>query len=430
MGCTCKCGCKNRVTYSGQIAGGCPSNEHLTKVQKREHNNKFFPVNYNTKQAKSNAKSNANRCQAAADMKTILAGAPEMLEDGLRVALKEKGHSPASINTCWSIAKSTAKSNANKCQAATAAKTILTASPGLTDAVLTAALEELGHSSASINSYKSAAKSSANASAKLNEQIVEQMKKCGEDLPNGSSRTGGNAVSLGLAQAGKLFNSLSNNFGAQNNHISHGMCGKHNRMLKPKVTINLETVIIDKTMLNREVWKGLFEHTLVDPNTGKKLSSKMKKFVKEISVVGVSSGGDNVVTCNAAEGELGRLALDFGFKVGCNSDMAAKGMSMGGAHNYFMRNGEIWNNNEEIRQQMRDDRKLRKIAFKDEYAENIVPGPQVVGLIILPIDESKYMLRKDWNKRPAENDTDEDDRMENPKRRRISESSDESGDEC
>ena len=373
---SCTCGCKNSVTYPGQIAGKCPRNTHLTKVQKREHNDQFFPVDYHTKQDKR-----------------------------------------------------TDKSNANKSQAAAAAKTMLAASPGLTDAVLTADLEKLGHSSASINAYKSTAKSNANASAKRNKQVMEQLEECSENLPDGNLRTRENAVSLGLDQAAQLFENLRKEIGDPTKYLYHAMLGKQHTMYNSTDKLPLETVITDKKKLLNEVYRGFSDDSLVNPRTGEELKSDMKEFVKKFSIVGVASAGDNVVSCNAMEGELGSLGLASGFSVSCDNDLAAKRMSMGGARNYYVSNGQIWNNYEES-EQMRDDRKRRKVAFKDEYAANIVPGPQVVGLIILPIDESRYMLRKDWNKRPAENDTDEDDRMEKPKRRRISESSDESGDEC
>ncbi|GMI59212.1 hypothetical protein ScalyP_jg2388 [Parmales sp. scaly parma] len=271
MPCYCTCGCKSRVASKGMIAGGCTGlyKKHTNK-QKRKLNEEIPQY-----RAKISTRANANMILVAHKIK----GGPPMTEDDFTAALKEQGNDDAAIKA-----------------------------------------------------YKSITESNGKVSAQRNKQIVEQMEKCGEDLPDGSSRTEGNAVSLGLAQAGKLFNRLllSNNFGDRNNHISHGMCGKHNTMFKPKVTINLETVIIDKTMLNREVWRGLCDETLVDPNTGRGLSKKMKEFVKEISVVGVSSGGDNVLSCNVAEGELGRLALESGFKVSCDSDMAANGMSKGG----------------------------------------------------------------------------------------------------
>ena len=278
--------------------------------------------------------------------------------------------------------------------------------PPMTEDDFTAALKEQGNDDAAIKAYKSTTERNGKVSAQRNKQIVEQMEKCDENLPNGTLRTGENAVSLGRDQAAQLFENLRKEIGDPTKYLYHAMLGKQHTMYNSTDKLPLETVITDKKKFGLEVYRGFSDDSLVNPRTGEELKSDMKEFVKKFSIVGVASAGDNVVSCNTMEGQLGSLGLASGFSVSCDNDLAAKRMSMGGARNYYVSNGQIWNNYEES-EQMRDDRKRRKVAFKDEYAANIVPGPQVVGLIILPIDESRYMLKKDWKQQRAGGDDDD-----------------------
>ena len=171
----CVCGCDKLVSTKGLIAGKCQGEyKDMTEDEKKARNGmvpKLASAIGNTSKAKSKARADMKSSTAAYN---AIPGGGELTEDGIRSALKEKGHNAAAVNG----AMNSKASNAEISSALADTKIIKAANnaiPGggeLTEDGIRSALKEKGHNAVAVNAVMYLKARNAKISAALVEKSV------------------------------------------------------------------------------------------------------------------------------------------------------------------------------------------------------------------------------------------------------------------